>query len=138
MKRDEQLVSLSHDHHKALVIANRINHKASKESSDLDTCWKEVRGDFAAELLAHFSIEEQCLLPLLRKVVEGRVLENRLILEHKNLKLLLTNAKRDAAYQFAALLKAHVRFEERELFPCLESHYTTEELETAIGHQFTY
>jgi len=135
MKRDEQLVPLSHDHHKALVIVNRINLIASKDRGDLNACWQEIRGDFAAELLAHFSIEEQCLLPLLSDVVEGRVLEGQLLSEHKHLKLLLNDAKHDAACQFAVLLKAHVRFEERELFPYLERRYTTEELEIAMGYQ---
>jgi len=65
-------------------------------------------------LAPHFALEERVLLPAL--VRAGRAdLAARTIDEHTDLRVALASPLR-----FAELLEAHVRFEERELFPACE------------------
>jgi len=63
------------------------------------------------------------LLPLLHSA-ENRQLEQRTWEDHRQLRALLDGLRQNniaALDSFGRLLSAHVRFEERELFPALES-----------------
>ena len=83
---------------------------------------REVWGDlvraFARDLAPHFAIEEQLLLPALESVGEGALAE-RMRADHDQLRGLLDDPRPDNVVlsEFGALLRDHVRFEERELFP---------------------
>lgn len=86
------------------------------------TCQRVLQA-FSEELEPHFQIEEQSLLPLLRSA-ENKPLEQRTLEDHQQLRALINGLRRndpDALDSFGKLLMAHVRFEERELFPALES-----------------
>lgn len=86
------------------------------------TCQRVIRA-FADELEPHFQIEEQSLLPLLTGA-ETRPLVQRTLADHQQLRALLDGLRRndsEALSSFGKGLSAHVRFEERELFPVLES-----------------
>lgn len=130
MKRSEPLIPLSHDHHVALVVANRL--KSSLNDFDRNAAaiyWKEIRGQYKQDLLAHFEIEESELLPLLDAESEkAAMLAINMIADHTKMRNLLSNSELSAAIEFAELLKQHVRFEERELFPWLETHCDIEQL----------
>lgn len=128
MKRDPRLHGLSSDHHHALVFARR--------TVDASATWDLDRGiafaaRFAAEIEPHFVIEETTLLPPLANT-EGAELADRTRHEHAELRDQVARAARgdgDAAADFAALLTAHVRFEERELFPACERLLSAPELD---------
>lgn len=78
---------------------------------------------FTDELEPHFQIEEQSLLPLLISA-ETQPLVQRTLEDHQQLRALLKDLQQndaDALACFGNCLTAHVRFEERELFPALES-----------------
>lgn len=114
MKRDERLAGLSSDHHQALVLARRI------EAGALSLI--EVVARFDAELAPHFAIEEELLLPALRAIGVSD-LARRTADDHAKIRDALSRAQTGdarALADFAALLAAHVRFEERELFPACE------------------
>ncbi len=104
MKRAAGLVSLSRDHHRALVLAR-----------DLRRPDPPVVADVVAELEPHFVVEETELVP--RAIAHGGALAElaaKLVEDHAALR---------SATDPVALgqrLEAHVRFEERELFPALE------------------
>lgn len=78
---------------------------------------------YADELKAHFFTEEQTLLPLLDGT-PWQALADRTLAEHRQLHTFLDGLRHnnaDALTSFGQCLTAHVRFEERELFPILES-----------------
>ena len=124
MKRNPALQPLSREHHTALVLANACERAAQSGDAALvsKACQRAIRA-FENELDAHFRIEEQSLLPLL-KSPETQALVQRTLMEHQQLRGLLPGLQQDdveALNNFGKCLSAHVRFEERELFPVFES-----------------
>lgn len=123
MKRSPELRDLSDDHHRALVLAVRAERAAAGEdAAAVADCWAEIARTFPAELEPHFAIEERLLAPPLAAAGEP-ALAARLAADHAALRGAAAAASpRDAAAlaAFGARLAAHVRFEERELFPVAE------------------
>lgn len=124
MKRSTALQPLSREHHTALTLAKACERAAQSQEKEqvAKICQRVIRA-FADELEPHFQIEEQALLPLLRDA-ENRPLEQRTLTEHQQLRALLDGLRQGdvrALDDFGKLLAAHVRFEERELFPALEN-----------------
>lgn len=121
MKRDLRLQGLSSDHHRALVLARRIRRACADDTADaafIETVWAAYRD----ELQPHFDIEERLLLPALRAAGCAEVAV-RTDAEHAALRDLVNRSRAgdaEALDEFGALLAAHVRFEERELFPLSE------------------
>jgi hypothetical protein len=122
MKRDVRLHGLTADHHHALVLARTIRETVSRGGLDL-VLLAEVRRRYIEELGPHFAIEEEELLPALEWV--GRTdLVARTLREHEALRGHLAAADSGDLSHLAALgalLEAHVRFEERDLFPACEA-----------------
>lgn len=131
MKRDKALIPLSQDHHKVLVISNRIQAALDESEIAASKYWNEIRTTFYEELLTHFNEEEQNLLSLLYEH-GGRCLAERLLDDHQRMRILLLEKDTASAVVFATCLKNHVRFEERELFTWLESHCSSEQLYKAM------
>lgn len=124
MKRIPALQPLSREHHTALTLAKACERAAQSRDEEriAKTCQRVIQA-FSAELEPHFQLEEQSLLPLLRSA-ENRPLEQRTLEDHQQLRALLDGLQQnniEALDSFGKLLSAHVRFEERELFPALES-----------------
>jgi len=121
MKRSSALIPLSHDHHHALVAARRL--RLSGDGADAAAEAAEFSRFFADESVRHFREEEERLFPLVADSEEARPLIVRALLEHQQLHALAGRvATGDTApmRDLAELLEAHVRFEERELFPLIE------------------
>ena len=92
---------------------------------------EDVRRVFTAELEPHFRIEEEHLLPALLASGE-RALVERTLSDHAALRGHLTAAEAGQGERlraFGAALEAHIRFEERELFPAIEAHVPAEVLD---------
>ncbi|WP_286238603.1 hemerythrin domain-containing protein [Neptuniibacter halophilus] len=121
MKRNEALITLSREHHRALVSAKRINDLREQADAEIEDYWAAKRELLLAELQPHFQVEEACLLPLLSDKAEP--LKERLLEDHANLRKILNSRQASDALCFAQRLMEHVRFEERELFPWLEQEY---------------
>lgn len=124
MKRSPILQPLSREHHTALSLANACQHAAQSGDVTLisQTCQRALQL-YANELAPHFNIEEQTLLPLLRGA-ETQPLVQRTLADHRQLRGLLGGLRQnevEALNNFGKCLATHVRFEERELFPVLES-----------------
>jgi len=127
VKRHRALVPLSHDHHQALVAARRLRRGA--EGADPAAAAHEFLRFFAADSVPHFRAEEERLFPLAADVAEATEPIVRALLEHQRLHARAARlAERleggedatDAMRELGELLEAHVRYEERELFPLLE------------------
>lgn len=122
MKRSQELIELTREHHHALVLARRAI-VAAREAPAARALAAELTEIFLRELEPHFILEEQKLLPALRGAGEyaraARTLD-----EHRQLRALAqAGAAGETAslLSFGLLLEAHVRFEERELFPLAEA-----------------
>jgi len=119
VKRSPHLVPLSREHHTALSLARRIQ-KHADDAPALAVLAEQVR-DGTAELLAHFAQEESLFLP--HRLELHPALSQRLGDEHARLRAYMERVGRGdqgCMLEFATLLIAHVRFEERELFPAFE------------------
>lgn len=119
MKRDRALVPLSHDHHHALAAARRLRLARDEDLSAEAGAFSRF---FATESVRHFREEEERLFPLVAEHDEARPFVVRALLEHQQLHALAgrLGSGKAAARDLAELLEAHVRFEERELFPLIE------------------
>jgi hemerythrin-like domain-containing protein len=133
VKRHPHLHPLSDDHHGALVLARRIGSAARRdaEGEALKQAWDDLRRGFARELEPHFRVEEAWLFPQLVSAGESALVE-RARADHARLReLVRTEPALGVAAQFAELLRRHVRFEERELFPRAETVLALSALEDA-------
>jgi iron-sulfur cluster repair protein YtfE (RIC family) len=135
MKRHSSLAPLSRDHHHALVIARRLR-KATDETAADEA--QRLLEHWEAELRAHFLAEEEVLLPtyaahgspdhpLIARALLDHLLIRRDIARIAR-ELALKRAELDLLHQLGARLQAHVRIEERQLFPLIERAIPEEEL----------
>lgn len=122
MRRDRRLSGLSSEHHQALVLARRLALLAAGGAARAEDA-RAVAERFAREIEPHFRVEEEVLLPALRRA-GARSLVETVECDHCFLRDQAAAAaagRRDGLADFAARLTAHVRFEERELFPACEA-----------------
>ncbi len=123
MKRHEALVALSHDHHRTLVEARRLRRAADGE--DPAGAVAPFLDFFTAHVVPHFREEEETLFPLVAGSDEARPLLVQALLDHQLLHASVARLDdspdpRAAMLEIGELLDAHVRREERELFPLIE------------------
>jgi len=123
MKRSQLLQPLSREHHTALTLAKACEGAALSGDKERigKACQRAIR-EFSNGLEPHFQFEEQSLLPLLLGVATQPLVE-RTLADHQQLRALLNELQQNdagALGSFGKRLSAHVRFEERELFPALE------------------
>ncbi len=131
MKRSPALTTLSREHHAALVWAKRAKASSGHETSVL---MAQLATFFDHELEPHFQAEENGLLAALEQQGEHALVE-RTLAEHRALRVGIERIKAgdsDAVSPFGVALAAHVRFEERELFPAAEERLSADLL-AAIG-----
>jgi hemerythrin-like domain-containing protein len=134
MKRDEALAQLSRDHHQALYRALQLKRAGDAEA---EQAVREMVEFFDGHGALHFRIEEDILLPAF--VRDGgadpaadeivRVLTDHVWIRAR------VSALRDAgevsaeaANELGERLEAHVRHEERVLFPAMEAALSAEQL----------
>lgn len=116
MKRSPALLKLSREHHTALSLAMRIEKAGDAHAQS--AVQAILPAIFRRELEPHFQEEENTLLPQLAKAGEAALVK-RTLQEHADLRwlaVLIANGDLAALPAFGKLLRAHVRFEERELF----------------------
>jgi quercetin dioxygenase-like cupin family protein len=138
MKRHQALIPLSHDHHEALVEARRLRRGA--EAPDAKAAVTAFLRFFATSAVPHFREEEELLFPHVAGVEVAHELVVQALLEHQHLHAAASELRdlvagdsddRDLAgpmRDLATMLEAHVRFEERRLFPLIEELLSDEAL----------
>jgi len=133
MKRDPRLRSLSSDHHRALVMARKMDRVAGMKVID-PVMLREIKTFCRDELQPHFAHEEQALLPALMQHGET-LLVDRTLREHARMtELARTLDRREALQELAHLLREHVRFEEQQLFDVAQTKLSEVELESIQSH----
>jgi hypothetical protein len=129
VKRHPSLRPLSDDHHRALVLARRLRREpAARDPDSLAGLASEVREAFDDDLEPHFVVEETRLLPPLDEKGAADLAE-RTRADHAALRGLVHGRWSEAtAGRIGERLEAHVRFEERVLFPRAEAILSDAEL----------
>lgn len=121
MNRELRLQGLSSDHHHSLILVNHIRQALAHGGSELELC-AHVAAHYEKDLEPHFRVEEQLLLPELSND-SVRDLASRTLAEHRLLRSQIAasmSGQLDALRALADTLEAHVRFEERELYPACQ------------------
>ena len=135
IRRSKHILQLSKDHHFTLLFSWKIR-QGLKYGVDAGRIKKYVQYFWEKDMLEHFHEEEDILFaPIKDAEVEKAIEDHRQIKEQ--IELLKTLTGEEAAKLLSVLadkVDAHVRYEERELFPHLERVLTEIQLE-AIGAQ---
>jgi hemerythrin-like domain-containing protein len=122
MKRSAELAPLSRDHHKALEVALRLRRVTEETLTEAVEHFLSFWGRHEER---HFVVEERLLLPALSEDdPEWAAATRRVRDEHAEIRsraaALPGAPSLDLARALGELLGAHVRYEERQLFPMLE------------------
>lgn len=139
MKRFNQLQPLSRQHHLGLNLSRHAKECAN-EPNEIKEHWDKLTA-YISNMHTHFQVEDNLIanalqpyrdsVPEVAKALdilnEQHLLLNELVSEtqssqHKN----ITSKK---VRNFGTLLYDHIHFEERELFPLVETYLTENELD---------
>jgi hemerythrin-like domain-containing protein len=132
MKRAPELKTLSEDHHHGLVHARRLRRAAEgDEANSAEPAAKEFLDFWQKETATHFRKEEEVLLPVMAR--HGGEVSRELLVEmledHVRIRGLIMqlsdevvggNVRPRTLYEIGEQLEAHIRLEEREVFPLIE------------------
>jgi iron-sulfur cluster repair protein YtfE (RIC family) len=144
MKRHPALHSLSHDHHRGLILAQQLK-KGAPQYKGMPKTLEEKKhytiSFFGSDLKKHFSAEEEILFPFVQnKNSEVDNLINEIIDEHRKMeklvkKIQITDELENILDELGWLLESHIRKEERNLFMLIQDILTEEELKD-INNRF--
>ena len=105
---------------------------------DTDSSWLQLKANhavqfFESELVTHFQAEETFLFPAMEGMPGSAEVIDELLAEHSKIRRLIDQLLQIEVTSLAATLKefadtleAHIRKEERELFPIYEEHASPE------------
>ena len=136
MKRNENIVKLSRDHHASLLFCWKLRQGIKRHASS-ERMVNYVNYFWNHHFAEHFKEEENILFAPLKDQVVQKAID-----EHKKIKTLindLDSLESDIHQKLSQLtdtVEEHVRYEERILFPHLESKLTEDQLND-IGRQIT-
>mgnify|MGYP000913343444 CR=1 FL=1 len=137
MKRSEALAPLSRDHHRSLILAQLLKKNAPAYKDLPSTTEGKIRyavDEFEKDIKVHFEKEEQVLEKIQGYNKEIDLLAAEIRNEHMNLAELFsalntTTAPQDVMDELGRKLEAHIRKEERSLFPMLEQYCSEETIQ---------
>ena len=122
LKRAIELQPLSHDHHHGLQLCWKIRTGFSRKI-ELERIKKYADWFFVTHLEPHFELEENYIFTVLDSSHE---LVKQALTDHRRLKRLFTQTSdlEKALGRIEEELEKHIRFEERVLFPEIQSEAT--------------
>jgi len=131
MKRHPSLRPFSDDHHQGLVNARRLKKAASGEEPNATNAARNFLEFWRRDTSLHFRKEEEVLLPVLARYAgdlgERPVL--RMLAQHARIRGLAMQlsdelerdgVRQDTLRNLGEQLEAHIRLEERRVFPFIE------------------
>ena len=145
MKRHPALAHLSREHHGALILSRLLQMNApAYKGLPTDIEGKAIYAFkfYEEELIKHFE-EEEKVLELVRGINEPLdLLVQAIFCEHQELHILfksINNHPNDTTYpdELGKVLEIHIRKEERELFPLIETT-CSEELMASIDTSLSF
>ncbi|MGC9219859.1 MAG: hemerythrin domain-containing protein [Solirubrobacteraceae bacterium] len=132
MRRSKALAILSRDHHQALVVASALRRADDADAAQARRLFLEF---WEREGQNHFRQEEELLLPAYAVFGDAydplvlRMLGDHVVIRAQAAGLITQpDSNADTLHRLAARLTAHVRLEERELFPVIEQTMPPKEL----------
>lgn len=147
-RRNDSIIPLSREHHYALLLCLRIHRGVKKYEKDSDWLREQTRKSirfFETNLVAHFDAEEGVLFPAISGMALTTELLDTLYKEHQEIRTRIEHLREmfrsgenttlaSALNSFADLLEAHIRKEERQLFPIYEQE-VTKEADRRVGQE---
>ena len=134
MRRNENIVFLSKDHHFGLLHIWKIKQGIRRKVT-LDRIVKYITFYWENNQKAHFEEEEQYLFSYLSDELIGKAIE-----EHKQIRILIEQIQKIGGIylikKYIDLLTQHIRYEERILFPYIEKNLSDKVL-SEIGGKLT-
>jgi iron-sulfur cluster repair protein YtfE (RIC family) len=122
MKRHAALQPLSRDHHVALVAAQRLRRATPETAIDARAHFLAFWHEHGAR---HFRVEEDVLLPRFAAHADPDTAAiARMLMDHVRIRakaLAVETASVDELHALGKELAAHVRLEERQVFPLIEA-----------------
>jgi hemerythrin-like domain-containing protein len=132
MKRTPELRTLSEDHHHGLVHARRLRRAAEgDEITSAESTARDFLDFWQRDTSLHFRKEEEVLLPVMARyggdISREPVVE--MIEDHAHIRGLVMqlsdeamggNVRLETLHEIGERLEAHIRFEERVVFPLIE------------------
>jgi iron-sulfur cluster repair protein YtfE (RIC family) len=137
MKRHKALISLSHDHHHGLMLAQLIKSGSPEYKGLPNTLAGKVQhavNFFEEHLIPHFKKEEEILFPAAKsKSSKIDNLVDELMQQHKTIYSLIDKLKSSSSpeaelNELGILLDNHIRKEERELFQIIQDTLTENDM----------
>ena len=133
MKRNENLQTLSWEHHDGLVVSFRLQ-QGLKKNVKVDEMVQYILHVWTSMLEYHFWQEEKTIILNSEKSEEGKKFVKKMMDEHLQFRQLISQIKSDNTNiqyieEFALLLNQHIRFEERHLFPLFEQEVDPKKLQ---------
>jgi hemerythrin-like domain-containing protein len=132
MKRTPELRTLSEDHHHGLVHARRLRKVADgDEVASVDPVAKEFLDFWQKETAIHFRKEEEVLLPVMARhggdlsleplveMLEGHARIRGLVMRLSD-EVVGGNVRPETLHDIGEQLEAHIRLEERAVFPLVK------------------
>ena len=133
MKRDPALLTLSHDHHQALFVAQKLSRANAETAGDARVAFLAYWNDHGRD---HFRLEEEVLFPAYAGHCDPHhPLMAWVLCDHAEIRNRAHAIAAEATTATEVLnalgirLAEHVRLEERELFPLIEDALPRERLE---------
>ncbi len=137
MTRNENIVKLSRDHHASLLFCWKLRQGVKRHASP-EKMLNYVRYFWDQHFHVHFAEEEDILFAPLKDQVVEKAFD-----DHKEIKELIDKLDssepeniQQKLLQLADTVDEHVRYEERILFPHLETALTEEQL-AEIGRKIS-
>ena len=131
LKRIRELQPFSREHHHALVFCRNIG-KGLSNGTVTERIKHYANYFYQNDLLTHFDDEEKFIFPILGR---DHDLIGRAMNEHRTIhQLFRKTSDTGSLTQIKLLLDAHIRFEERVLFPEIQKVATTEQLQSIEQH----
>ena len=137
MKRTAALTPLSHDHHQALFQAQQLRRATDQNVAEVRD---GVLAFWAGDGAKHFRIEEEVLLPAFAAAGDpGDDAVVTVLVDHVWIRERMERLAEEAldlvgVHELGERLTAHVRHEERVLFPLIEETLDPESL-AALGRR---
>lgn len=138
MLRDRSLIPLSQQHHNglALCVLTERSLRQDPSSANVAVLAGKAIDRYELELTNHFEMEEQVLFPTVEAHLGKLPLIAELIADHRALEGMVEEMRASATSElllrFTALLRAHIRREEAELFEDIQKRLPRQALD-ALG-----
>jgi iron-sulfur cluster repair protein YtfE (RIC family) len=131
LKRHDALAALSRDHHHALVVAQQLRRATQNTAAAAREAFLDY---WEADGQRHFREEEEILLPTYagfgdpEQPIVARVLVDHVLIRRLAHELASGKSGVGALNMLGTQLAAHIRREERALFPLIEQAVPEQEL----------